>query len=246
MSGSGTGTPAASPVLTSSGTYNRFKIREEVRRIIRDPDYPKQDIDKAINSIISSINLLGRFKFHQGYYDLTMVQNQKEYAIPNFIAEELVVLEPGEEEQGILVKPPDLIDPFSSGRFIETGDSPAYYLFWGGNIWIDPIPSAAAAGKTVRVYGYYFLPLLSDDITIVGLNDFYCVSVLAWGAASEINPSLIVESSGKQSSIRDIFEMNLKGMIRSEMWNPMVSPNIIRDYRWNGMSRIGYVGRIRG
>jgi hypothetical protein len=246
MSGSGTGTVAVTPVLSSSGTYTRFRVREEVRRIIRDPDFPKKDIDKAINSIISSLNTMGRrFKFHQGYLDITLVENQKAYSLTDFMAEELVVYDVDGEDEKILTKPPDLIDPYSNGWFYNTADTPVNYLFWGGQIWINPIPNSIAAGTTVRIYGYFHLGLLDDDTSIIPLNDHYCISILAWGAASEINPNLVIESSGKQTSISQTYSNNLTGMIKNEMWEPMVSHNIIRDIRWANLAAMGFIRKVR-
>lgn len=246
MGGSGTGTLATAPVIPSTGSYNRFRLREEVRRIIRDPDFPKRDIDRAINSVISTINLIGRFKFHQGYYDVTLVESQKAYNIPDLISEELVVFAPDSEDEKILTKSSDLIDPYARGWFSEEGDAPSHFLFWGGQIWFNPLPSATAAGKTVRVLGFYRLSLIEDDTTLITLNDSYALSVLAWGAAAEVNPNLVIESSGKQNSIRDIYQLNLKSMVRSELWEPMISHNFLRDNRWNNISSMGHVGRVRG
>jgi hypothetical protein len=234
------------PVMSSDGTYTRYKIREEVRRFIRDPEFPKADIDKAINSVISTLNILGRYKFHQGYSTITLVASQKAYSIPSFIAEEVVVYEADTEDQKVLFKAPDIISPYQDGWFSDTDDIPTAYLMWGNQIWFNALPNATAAGKTVRVYGYYRLALLNDDVTVVPLNDAYCISILALGAASEINPNLVIESSGKQSAIGDLYQLNLKSMIKSELWEPAVSHQIMKDpLRWGNLGRIGNIGRIR-
>ena len=74
---------------------NRFEIRQEVRRLIRDETYPKRDIDEAINRVIRYINTLHRMRFHQGISDITLVTDDFTYAIPTIlIAEEVLVFDP--------------------------------------------------------------------------------------------------------------------------------------------------------
>ena len=216
-----------------------------MRRIIRDPDFPKKDIDRAINSVISSINSMGRFKFHQSSQLITLVASQKDYTLTNFIAEELVVFDIDSDDEKILLKPSDLVTPYSKGWFSETGDEPSYYLIWGGKMWFDPIPNATAALKKVTVLGFFRVPMLTDDLAVIGMNDHYCVSVLAWGAAAEINPTMIVESGGKQANISSVYMSNLVNMRKTELWEPMASPGIIRDTRWSGLGDMGHVERVR-
>jgi hypothetical protein len=218
-------------------------VREEVRRIIRDPDFPAPDINRAINSVISSLNRLpGRFKFQQSSLLLTLEEGVKEYSVPGLISEELLVFEIDSEEERIIRKAPDLITPYSQGWFEKKG-SPEFYVKWGNKIWLNPLPDTS--GEEVTVLGYFQVPLLSSDTSLIPLDEQYCISILAWGAASEINPNLVIESSGKQVSISSIYTDNLRNMIRKENYEPMVSYNILRDDRWRGISRMGHVGRIR-
>lgn len=238
-------TPVSTAVSASTVGLNRYQIREEVRRIIRDPDYPKQSIDRAINSVIAYLNTLGRFKFHQTHLDLTLVLSQKDYNLTGIIAEELLVYDPDTENEKIITKAPDLITPYSQGWFSETGDSPVHYVVWGNKVWFEPIPNSVAAGKTIRVYGAFKLALFSNDTTATSLSDQYCISVLAWGAAAEINPSLVIETSGKQQSINAVYRANLEAMLRTEAWEPMVSHNLIKDRRWAGLYVMGHVSRVR-
>jgi hypothetical protein len=233
----------ADPVLS---TFTRFRVREEVRRIIRDPDFPKNDIDKAINSVISTLNILGRYRFHQSYYDVDLIAFQKAYSIPGLIAEEIVLVSPDSADEIPLFKSPELITPYQEGWFVTTGDTPKVYLMWGNQIWFDPIPNTIAAAKTVRIYGYFRLAHLTSDTAIIPLNDSYCISVLAWGAAAELNPNLVIESSGKQSSIGEIYSLNLKSMIKAELWEPAVSHQIMRDpLRWRNLGKMGNIGGVR-
>lgn len=224
---------------------NRYEVREEVRRIIRDPDFPATDVNRAINSVISSLNTMGRFKFHQSSLSIVLEEGQKSYPLTNLIAEELVVLNADSEDQKIILKASDLITPYSRGWFDTPGSAPSFYVKWGNKIWFEPIPDATAAGKVVTVYGYFRVPLLFSDTSIIPLDDQYCISILAWGAAAEINPNLIIESSGKQMSISMIYAENLRNMLRTEKWEPMVSHSIMRDERWRNLGRIGHVGRVR-
>lgn len=234
------------PVAPGITGLNRFAIREEVRRIIRDRDYPKRDIDRAINSVIASLNQMGRFKFHQTFLDISLEANKKDYNLTGIIGEELVVYKPDTEDEAIIFKAPDLITPYSEGWFVDTDDEPEYYVVWGNKIYLEPIPDSVAAGETLRVYGFFRLPLFTDDLTAISLHEHYCISILAWGAAAELNPTMVVESSGKQGSIAEVYRSNLATMRMMEVWEPAVSHNLIRDYkRWSGLSGIGFVSRVR-
>ena len=224
---------------------NRFRIREEVRRIIRDPDFPKDDINSAINSVIASLNQLGRFKFHQGHQDLTLVLNQKDYTLTNFIAEDLLVFQPDTVDEDPVKKAPDLITPYSQGWFVTPGDQPKYYVIQEGKVWFEPIPNSTAAGKKVRVLGFFDLAFLASDLTEPSLPAGYHVSILAWGAASEIAPTMVVNVQGKSQTIAEVYNFNMNTMLKRENFNALTSHRIIRDDRWRNISTIGYVGRVR-
>jgi hypothetical protein len=234
------------PVSANVVGLTRYKIREEVRRILRDPDWAREDVNRAINSVISTLNILGRFTFHQSYLDLTLVASQKDYTTTGLKGEEVVVYRPDTEYQYIVKKAPDIITPYSEGWFITGGEKPLYYVRWGSKIWFEPVPDSTGAGQTVRVYGYFLLPLFTDDITKIALPEQLCISILAWGAASELAPNMIVESSGKTQSISSIYSANLRAMKQSEVWEPMVSHNMMRDTRWSGLGSMGFVSRVRG
>lgn len=242
----GVTTTSTQPVAATTTGLNRFRIREEVRRILRDPEFPRKDINMAINSVISTLNRLGRFKFNQTYQDLTLVASQKAYALTGLMGEELLVYEPDTDDEKIIKKAPSMIDPYSKGWFVDTGDSPDYYLVWGNQAWFEPIPNATAAGQTVRVYGWFMLPLFDDDLTATTLHTQYCISVLAWGAAAELAPNMIVESNGKLQTIFDIYTANLKAMKQFEVWEPLVSHKVMRDHRWTSLGSMGHVSKVRG
>jgi len=226
---------------------NRYQIRSEVRRIIRDSDYPKQDIDRAINSVLSSLNQVGKYRFGERYHDITLVGSDKDYTMSNFVSEDAVVFQPGSvTEEALLTKVENLAAGIERGYFKETGDAPTYYALWGDQLYLEPVPNAVAAGKVVRVYGYYDLAFLSDDLTECSLPNKYCTSVLAWGAAAEINPTLVVDQSPRGSSIRDIYNFNLQTMLAMERFDAKVQPSILKDFRWRGLQNMGNVSKVRG
>ena len=76
-------------------SIKRIDIRRMVRRKLRSDDFPKDDIDDAINSVIEQINVMGRFRFHKTFTDITMVTDDYDYAVPTtMLAEELLVFDP--------------------------------------------------------------------------------------------------------------------------------------------------------
>jgi len=225
---------------------NRYQIRSEVRRIIRDSDYPKQDIDRAINSVVSTLNSLGRFRFNETFHDITLVNADKDYTMANFVSETAVVLQPDTVDEVILTKVVNLTAAYERGWFVVPGDSPAYYAVFGDQMLFEPIPNIVAAGKIVRVHGYYNLPIFDNDLTESDLPNKYCTSVLAWGSAAEINPSLAVDNDPRGASIRDIFMTNIKAMLAMEGFEAKIQYGIQKDHRWSGLSTMGHVNRVRG
>ena len=226
---------------------NRYQIRSEVRRIIRDSDYPKQDIDRAINSVLSSLNQVGKYRFGERYHDLVLVNGDKDYTMSNFVSEDAVVFQPASlTEESLLTKVENLTAGIERGYFKTTGSIPAYYAIWGDQMYLEPVPNATASGKTVRVYGYYDLGFFTNDLTVCDLPDKYCTSVLAWGAAAEINPTLVVDQGSRGSSIREVYNFNLQTMLAMERFEAKVQYGIQKDYRWRGLQNMGNVSRVRG
>lgn len=225
---------------------NRYQIRSEVRRIIRDSDYPKPDIDRAINSVISTLNSLGRFRFNETFHDVTLLNADKDYTMANFISETAVVLQPDTVDEVLLTKVVNLTAAYERGWFVTPGDSPVYYAMFGDQMLLEPIPNAVAAGKIVRVHGYYNVANFDNDLSESDLPHKYCTSVLAWGAAAEINPSLVVDNDTRGASIREIFMTNIKSMLAMEGFEAKVQHDIRKDHRWRGLYSMGNVYRVRG
>ena len=225
---------------------NRYQVRQEVRRIIRDSDYPKSDIDRAINSVISTLNSLGRFRFNETFHNITLVNADKDYTMSNFISETAVVLQPDTVDEVILTKVENLTAAYERGWFVTPGDSPVYYAMFGDQMFLEPVPNLVAAGKIVRVHGYYNLASFDNDLTESGLPNKYCTSVLAWGAAAEINPSLVVDNDTRGASIREVFMTNIKAMLAMEGFEAKVQYGIQKDHRWSGLYTMGHVTKVRG
>jgi hypothetical protein len=226
---------------------NRYQIRQEVRRILRDDTYPAEAIDAAINQIIELINTKGRFRCHQAYEDVTLITNTASYAITETIlAEELVVFDPGLTTQKILFKNESLIDAVQRNEFTATGSAPVFYLRWDDLWYFDPVPNATANNRKVRIYHFKDLDLLTGDLQTSNIPARYHRPLLAMGAASDINPTLQIEQGGRQKSISSIFEEALKNFQKQELWEPLISHNLGIGYKFQSMHKWGSVGRVRG
>ena len=232
----------------------RIQIRREVRSIIRSDDYPKDDIDRAINRVIQQVNVLGRFRFHSTFTDLTMVTDDYDYAVAStMLAEELLVFNPPTSTKpatlptpNFVRKIPTLQDAINEGRFLSSGDVPNFYVRFGDEFWFDPIPNATTNGSVVRVYHDADLPVLTSDMDqpVSRFNERYHRTILAVGAALEIDPLLQVNSAGGNTHLSNIYQRSLRNMQEQELWEPLTSHSLIRDARWTNAHIWGNVGTV--
>ena len=233
---------------------NRIQIRQEVRSILRDDTYPKPDIDKAINRVISTINAMGRFKFHQDFSNVTMVTDDYDYTLDaDILAEELVVFDPPVSTKpatlpkpNILLKIPTLVDAINLGHFLQSGSIPKVYVIWMNELWVSPIPNSTANGKTVRIYHYADLPVLKNDMDAppARFNARWHSIILAQGAAVEIDPQLQIASPGGSQRLIAQYSQNLQNMQQQELWEPLTSYQAQRDGRWTDAAAWGNVDGV--
>lgn len=214
---------------------NRIQIREAVRQILRDPDYDARAINLAINSVINTLNNIGRFRFHQGSYTIATEAGEGVYLLPdNFISEVEVVYEPGTTEEKALGK--------YDGIPINIDEDYMAYSLWGGEIHIFPTPTEV---KDVVVYGYFDVPEIFSDVAVPQIPPNYHRSIIAYGAAAEINPTLVIKQGGRSSSIKNAYEFNLTGMLQREKYEERVIPRIQKDERWRNSTIYGNIVRMR-
>jgi hypothetical protein len=223
---------------------NRLQLRLSVRQILRDDNYPAESINAAINRVLSFINLLGRFRFHQSSEDITLDGGYYGYDIPSYVlAEELVVFDPDSADKVILLKYPSFVAAQRTGAFTTTAAKPKYYSRWANHILFDPMPDTDAEGKKVRIYYFEDLQPLFSDLAIPLLPDRYHENVLAYGAASEIRPQS-VGMGGK--TIGQLHMESLQQMINQELWEPGEKFQLFLSDRWRNIARMGTPGSLRG
>ena len=224
---------------------NLYELRQEVRRLLRDDTYPREDVDAAINRVLADVNVSGRYQFHETQTDLTLVSGTYKYAVASdIIAEHLLVYKPESADEVPLDKiQRGLEDAMDADYFSATG-IPTAYLRWGGYWWLDPIPNATAAGQTVRIYGHEDLAKLSNDTDTPGLPSRYH-NVLTYGAAAQINPMIKSESSKGALLITALFSQALNNMRLQENWKPLRIPQLIRGRRFAEQNEWGHVSTLR-
>jgi len=235
-------------------SLKRVILRRMVRQIIRSDDFPKDDIDEAINRVIEQVNVLGRFRFHKTFTNIAMVTDDYDYAVPtNMLAEELLVFDPPVSTKpattptpNIVLKLPSLVDAINAGRFISSGDVPKVYVRFGDEFWFDPIPNATTNGTNVRVYHDADLPILTHDMDTMPsrFHQRYQRSVIVVGAALEIEPNLQVNSETGVVALAARYQRSLRNMQEQELWEPLTSKSLIRDARWTKANEWGNVGTV--
>jgi len=235
----------------------RVEIRREVRRIIRSDGFPKEDIDAAINRVIEQINVMGRFKFHDFSTTFSLTADTWQYTMTGssgfeLIAEETLIYDAATDPKPstlptpqVLTKIPSLHDAINSGYFLTSGDKPKRYLMWQGKIWLDPIPNANATKSVTIYYQRDLLPLTDDlDTMAARFPRRYEYSVLAVGAALEIEPMLEVNSAGGVGRLNNIYQRSLRNMREQELWEPLVTKKLLRDNRWKNAHKWGNTGSV--
>lgn len=225
----------------------RYELRQQVRQILRSDSYPREDINSAINRVIADINISGRYRFHRTTSSLTIVAGTYSIAVPSTLLSDYALLfAPGVENyQKLINKGSELIDPFSDGKFISTGDKPEEYWRWGDNFLFDPVPTATMALQTIRVYGEFDLALLSGDFDTSGLPARYHINVLAYGAAAQLAPDQLVRSGGSGPvTVQSAYDEAFKSMIRQEKWEPYQTEEWLRDSLFVGSQNWGNVDTV--
>jgi len=235
-------------------SLKRIDIRRMVRGLLRSDSFPKEDIDNAINRAIEQINIMGRFRFHKTFTNLTMVTDDYDYSVPTtMLAEELLVFDPPVSPKpstkpsfNIVKKAPSLQDALNQGRFVGSGDKPLVYVRFGDEFWFDPIPNTTANGKDVRVYhDADLIPLTHDmDVIPTRFNQRYTRSIIVMGAALEIEPNLEVNSTTGVTRANNLYQRAVRNMKEQELWEPLTAPNLIRDGRWTSAHTWGSVGSV--
>lgn len=226
----------------------RYEIRQQVRQVLRSDSYPREDINSAINRVIADINSSGRYRFHRTYTSLALVADTFEYTVDStLLSDYALVFAPGvTTKQKIINKGSELIDPYSLGKFIETGDAPTEYWRFGQKFLFDPVPNAVAAAQTVRILGEFDLSLLSGDFDTSGLPNRYHINLLAYGAAAQLAPDALVRSGASGPiTVQDAFNESFKSMIRQEKWEPYQTEEWMRDSQFLGSEEWGNVDTIR-
>ncbi len=235
-------------------SLKRIDIRMQVRRILRSDDFPRDDINDAINRVIEQINILGRFRFHKTFTDLTMATDDYDYAVPTtMLAEELLVFDPPVSTKPattpspqIVRKAPSLAAHIADGNLITSGNVPLRYVRFGEEFWFDPIPNSTTNGKVVRVYHEADLPVLTNDMDTLPARfpGRYIRNIIVIGAALEIEPNLEVNSNTGVSRMNNIYQRAVRNMQEQELWEPLTAPNLIRDARWTNANKWGNVGSV--
>lgn len=226
----------------------RFQIRNEVRYLLRDETYPATAINAAINRVLTNINNMGRFRFHQDFSDITLVTATASYAVTKTIlAEEFVVINPDTTTQKILSKYSSFLDAKVAGAFVTTGDAPKFYARWENLWYFDNVPNATANGKTVRIYHFTDIPKLYGDLeAVTRLPDRYQHTTLAYGVVAELSPAVqLQDGKGGYIAARSAFKESVRDMIMQEKWEPLVSHSLLLGRRWVDWELAGHVGRVR-
>lgn len=212
---------------------NLYQIRQEVRRILRDDEYPAESVNAAINRVIADINILGRFKFHQLKTELTLVAGTYKYAEPSdMLSEKVLVWAEGTTSEHIVRKRNSVQDMLAEGKFTAQGDVPNEYCRFGGYVYLDPIPSSTAAASKVMVYYWGDLQPLVSDTDTPDIPERYHRNVLSYGAAAQINPVLEVGSTQGMVNLNTLYERAVRSMASQELWDVGSIPTVQRGARW--------------
>lgn len=221
---------------------NLYQLRLGVRQLLRDDVYPAEDIDAAINRVISEVNAAGTYRFHESSGNLTLVAGTFKHAYPTGLREEYtLVLNPESATEAVLKRIPDMAYAQQVGYFSASG-TPDKYLPFGQYFWLDPIPAAADASKTVRVYGVFDLASLVSDMTANPLGARYD-NVVIYGAVAQIAPTVKVQ--GGMVTAAKAYAASFKDMVDRESYKPGYVPSMIRSRRWSEAANWGNIEVVR-
>ena len=229
---------------------NLYQIRQEVRRLLRDDTYPMEDVTAAINRVIDDINVLGRFQFHEQTYDITLVAGTASYTLPSYmLAPKFLVFDPGGTNER-LVKFRSVAweeNPiFPSTLAADRGDAPLEYSRYGSTIYFYPCPNATAAADIVRVYyDKDLVYMISEMDTPSPLPARYHATVLAYGAAAQLAPMLMITTSSGSQTVASAYGNALRNMRNQENWRSMKISRLRPPLRFDTMNTWGNVETLR-
>lgn len=225
---------------------NLLQYRNEVRKMLRDDSYPVDDVDSALNRVLGDINVLGRFRFHEGAYSFNLTANNYTYAIPTTVlAERLLIYAAGNNTYQKEI--PRRREPWTGSPIIPiaTGESPEEWYRYNNNWYINPIPNATmvAHGNVTVLHDKDLTSFLSANDT-TALPDRHS-NVLIYGAVAQLRPGLLIGSPEGQISIETLFSRAVEFMRQQEKWNYASIPTLRLGIRFKNMGSWGHSGRIR-
>lgn len=228
----------------------QLQIRQRVRNLLRDEGYPSDSINEALSRVISDINNSGRYRFQEGNYDILLTLQASSYTLSTttFIGDIDVIYKPSTADA---VGIPKMVyhDAVAEGRFVSTVTGPPeiYCLPGDGTvIYIDPVPSAAEVGNTLRMIGYRdMLPPVNDTTPITILPPRYHEGLLVYGVAAQVAPALQVQSGEGFIPAIAVYQRAFTQMVQQEKWQAHQNPKFKNDERWRNLSSFGNIGRIR-
>jgi hypothetical protein len=228
---------------------NLYQIRQQVRRLLRDDTYPMEDVTAAINRVIDDINSLGRFQFHETTYDITLVNGTASYTLPAYVlAPKFLIFDPGGTAER-LVKFRSVLweeDPLlPSTLSADRGDYPQEYSRYGSTVYFYPCPNATAATDVVRVYYDRDLLNLISELDTPTIPARYHATVLAYGAAAQLQPMLMISTPSGSQTIGAAYSNALRNMRNQENWRSMKISKLRPMLRFDTMNEWGNVTTLR-
>lgn len=225
---------------------NLLQARRAIRMLLRDDTYPLEDIDLAIESVLSDINVLHRFRFHEATYSFNLTANNSSYSVPTgVIAEKVFVYALGNNSYEKEI--PKRREPWASSPIqpSSTGSSPSEWWRYGDNWYINPIPDdTMVTNGNVTVF-------YDKDLTmpVSPMNNFTLPNrhrnVLIYGAVANLRPNLIIGSPEGDARAETLYNRTLKSLLDQELWDYAKIPAMRTGPRWDSQNDWGHVSRIR-
>ena len=226
-----------------------------MQELLRDDGYPLNAINEAIDRVLADINNSGRYRFQEGIITIALVQGTYTYVISSTSVDILGDSDAIYAAQTTSVKSlhkMDYGDALADGRFNTTatqGVPEIYSIRIDGSgatddvsLYVDPVPSGDAAGKTITLLTYNELgPLASDLAKPFPLPARYHPTLLVYGTLAEVAPATQVRGADGFVPAAVAYERAFKSMQLQEKWSPHIAREVKRDNRWNGFSRVGMV-----
>jgi hypothetical protein len=212
---------------------------DEVRKMLRDDSYPEIEITAALNRIIGDVNNLGKFRFHEQSYTLTLTANNYTYAVPSTVQSERLFLYANNEvprRRELWTGTPLIPD--------TTGSTPSEWFRYSNNWYIVPIPDTTMAANNVTVLYDADLVAFNSYTDSTILPDRHR-NVLIYGAVSQLRPGLLVASPEGQVKIETLYRQALTSMIEQEHFEYSSIPTLRSGMRWRNFSSMGHSGTLR-